>query len=240
MTDVFQSNGLTLAAFDPASLGILALPDPNGTVLPIAPGEVLHYAPNADAALDGPMFDTCGGADYASAECDVPLFLQYDTQRNVSLPGQRPGVGVLIAVVNGAAMASRTIQVPDGASVAVQLYPALVDRGNPVSPSDSTAEQRAALALLDDGRLAFAIGAMSMPAFAQALIDAGAIYAGYTDGGGSTHLVTPDRVRGASEQRRVASWLVAEGGGGATTTDVGIGLVLLAIAGGMFYLLVKK
>ena len=81
---------------------------------------------------------------------------------------------------------------------------------------------------------------MSMPAFAQALVNAGALYAGYTDGGGSTHLVTPDRIRGASEQRRVATWLIAENRGGVTATDIGVGLVLIAIAGGMLYMLVKK
>jgi len=80
---------------------------------------------------------------------------------------------------------------------------------------------------------------MSMQIFAAQLIDAGAIYAGYTDGGGSTHLVTPGGIQGASEQRRVATWLIAEESG-VSAGDIGIGLALIAIAGGLLYWVVKK
>jgi hypothetical protein len=242
VTDFFQSGNLTIAAFQPSQLGILALPNADGTVTPIGPGDVLTYAPNIDAAINGPMYDTCGGADDASASCDIVDFLQYDSQRGVSLPGSRPGQGIVISVVNGVATASDTIAVPPGASVSVQCYPSIVENSVTTNPADSTVEMRSALAILNDGRLAFALAqeGATMPQFAQALMRAGATYAGYTDGGGSAHLVTQSGIQGATEQRRVATWLTAGGGSIASATDWLTSLGLIAVAGGIFWWVSRK
>ena len=98
----------------------------------------------------------------------------------------------------------------------------------------------AGVAVLEDGRLAFAVGPMPMVDFARALRAAGAVEAGYTDGSGSAHLLLADGRRwGSGERRPVASWLVvrgdeAEGDGG------GAFLLLLAAAAAGLYALGRR
>jgi hypothetical protein len=98
---------------------------------------------------------------------------------------------------------------------------------------------RAGLAAMADGSMALAVMQSSMDDFARALQGAGAVQAGYTDGGGSAALVTPDGVAGSSEGRRVATWLTVGGagadGGGASWLEAT--LVAVAVGTGAWYLL---
>lgn len=213
-------NGLWLAAFPPAWLGAWARPIGNGRTTPSTAGEALA-ATGADAVLDGAMFERCdahalAGTDaqrYAASQCASLRFGLRDAASGLSIPPRDPHAGMTIAVANGVASAHDGAAMPDGATFAAQLYPPLV-RGGHVVASDApagnaTEEWRAALAIMDDGRCAFAVGAMDMVAFARALRDAGATQAGYTDGGGSARLAMPAAYKGASENRRVAAWLTA-------------------------------
>jgi len=249
--EVLQSGSVTLVAFDPSWLGVYADQIGGGQVAPHTPGEALTNS-NASAVLDGPEFDNCSGqslpsgnAGYASSTCSVIRFSQLDAARGVQLAGSNPGQGVTISVVNGQAVATPGDAPAPGASVAVQLWPPLVSGGVIVASDDgsnATAEQRAALVILGDGRLAFASGAADMVGFANALINAGATDAGYTDGGGSGALWLSDGTTyGANPPRRVATWLTAAPPGTlASATPIGwvdvlVGALVVVLAAGAVY-----
>lgn len=228
--------GLTIYSFAPSRLGVFGA-QAAGDFAPLGPDDVLA-ASGAVAALDGPEFDLCAGqglpagnAAYAVAGCARPAALVYDAARGLAAPGRRSGAGLTVSVVGGRAVVAPGDAAAPGASAAVQLWPPLVSGGQVVaSDTGSNAEVngRAALAVLDDGRLAFAVGRMPMVAFARALAAAGATDAGYTDGGGSTALVVPGAVYGSSERRRVPTWLTVEPAGPGAGVVVG---ALLAAAG---------
>jgi hypothetical protein len=219
--------GLTLVLFPASRLSVFAVPIPGraGEFAPIAPGVVLQQS-GGIAALNGPMFENCanqdlpsGNVSYSRSVCSnlrsftshgVIRYVHLDTKRGLNTGGGSAD-GITISVVAGAPIATRGGVVPQGATAAVQGYPPLVWNGQNVTTTtlNTGAEWRSGLAIMSDGRLALAIGAMSMTAFADALIAAGALYALYTDGGGSTSLVLPNGTRkGASEGRKVGSWLV--------------------------------
>lgn len=210
--DVSLVHGVRIAAFDASRLGVWSAPLDASSASPYGPADALTLS-GADVVLDGPMFSICGGDSYADATCASVRFEQYDAGRGSSFAGSSGGQGLTIAVVDGQAVVSDGASIPQGASVAVQLYPPLVRAGSVVASntgSNADAEQRAALCVLSDGRVAFAVGAMDMVSFAAILASAGATDAGYTDGGGSAALWLSDGTHyGASEQRRVATWLVA-------------------------------
>lgn len=207
------ANGLTLVLFSPSELGIYAKPVAGGFA-PVSPATILRDA-DAVAALNGPMFDVCSGqaipagnAGYARSVCDV---LEYRHQDGaVQARGSYPSRGMTFSVMGDSVVVQHGDQAVAGAKVAIQGYPPLVDSGQNVamySPNVDTV-WRSALALMRDGRLALAIGNMPMPLFAARLLEAGATYAAYTDGGGSTALVTESGITGSSEHRPVPSWLV--------------------------------
>lgn len=212
--DVWRSGGVTFAAFAASRLGIWSDPIPGtADAVPHSPAEALA-ASGADVILDGPMFANCNGGDYASSQCAVVRFQQIDLSSGMSFGTESQSEGITIAVVNGTAVAADGAQVPPGASVAIQCYPTLVRAGRNVADNNAgtnaTAEMRAGVGILSDGRIVFAAGAVSMSGLASALIAAGAVEAGYTDGGGSTAMWLSDGQRyGASEHRRVATWIIA-------------------------------
>ncbi len=236
---------LTYYAFPPTALGVYATPSaagylPHRADAPIAAG--------AHAALNGPMFALCAGqsariaaahpgctgnCQYAYADCEQLDYAHLDAAAGIADPGRNPGDGLVIAVVDGTAMVAS--EIPAGASVGVQLYPALVRDGQvqPTSSGGSNSEVvwRSALAILSDGSLAFIVGRATMVGFARAIADLGAVAAGYTDGGGSTALATDGGERvGSTEDRPVPSWLVARdpATGGASTGLLAAGAAALA------------
>jgi hypothetical protein len=148
------------------------------------------------------------GADYRKAtsmrlECayrdrvaglEVPP-LEADA-RSPGAPGARGGLTIAVRL-DGTAYAAEG-WLPGDALVAVQLPRALVVNGRVASGLTlmnwRTADDRAALVLLSDGRLALGGGrAESTQAFAEDLVrELGARWAGYPDGGGSLHVLHED------------------------------------------------
>lgn len=229
---ISQAYGITLLAFDASWLHAWSRPIGHGRVMPSHASEAL--ATGAAAVVDGPMFAMCdspaGSTEaqkYAASQCAQSNFGVFDAS-GIDLPSFRPDEGITIGSYGDAAFAVDGFVKPDGAVVAVQLYPPLVRNGANIASdvgSNATAEWRAGVALLGNGQVAFAAGAMSMTAFANALIESGATDAGYTDGGGSTRLAHGGSFVGAAENRRVATWIVARPPTNTPAALVGLGLV---------------
>lgn len=177
----------------------------------------------ADAALDGPMFSLCDSSQsYASADCGVVGYKHLDLATGVNIPSSFPSRGMTISIKNGVASPTDV----SGAQVAVQLYPTLVTDGRPAMFGSGAVASRAGLAIMRDGRLAFVTSVpMTLDDFSSKLAAAGAVSAGYTDGGGSTSLaVKPNGYSGSSEHRRVVTWLLAKAR--TPSVVVPIGLIL--------------
>jgi hypothetical protein len=200
--EVRQHGKLTLTIFDPKRLRV--------AIGKRTASQALRDFPAADCILDGPMYNSKG--------------VQYrlvDRAGGVDHKGQFPSRGYTVSVVNGAAEVLRGTAVPDGASVAVQGWPDLVSAGQSIASGSGNLSERtwrAALCVMVDGRLAFAVmPAVGMPTFAAALIAAGVVHAVYTDGGGSAEIAMRDGRRwGHTEDRSVASWLYVESEGDKT------------------------
>lgn len=168
------------------------------------------------AVVDGPMFEECGSrGGYANTDCESLNYLVFDPKANANAPSKHPGDGCIIGFDGeGVGFARRGgVKLPTD-KVAIQGFPTLVFDGHVVaSNTGSNSEQnwRAALVLMNDGRIALAATArrLDMVAFAQALVAAGAKAATYTDGGGSTALRARDGglLTGSAENRRVASFV---------------------------------
>lgn len=215
--------GLTIVRFDPSRLGLWTRPKALvGQVVPSSASEAL-VATDAEWVLDGTMFNLCdappGATEaqrYAASQCARPRFGLYDAARGIDIPSGAPAEGLTIGSYgDGSSFVVDGYTKPDGARVAVQLFPALVRGGNIVASGsvDTTAEWRAALASMNDGTLALAVAPASMLGFASALKAAGVRDAGYTDGGGSARLASASAVHGASENRRVAFWITVNSEG---------------------------
>jgi hypothetical protein len=233
-----HTGGLTAYAFDAAQLGVFAKPLGPGQFMPVGPGEVLA-ASGALAAPDGPEFGVCDvhNHGYPSYQCGYPQERVYDAGRGVAADGERSNSGITVSVIGGQVQVTRGAQTIPGAKVSVQLYPSLLENGDIVtsnSGSNADAVGRAALAVISPTRLAFVVAnAMPMVEFARSIRDnLGASYAGYTDGGGSTALVTPGQtyLGSTGERRRVPTWLVVNGSSGANWLLVGaVAVVVFAV-----------
>lgn len=241
MDPLLAVEGLSVLPFSPSEFGLYAQPlNADGSVAPHTAAEALA-ASGASAVLDGPMFHLCGGqSGYRTASCAKLDYLHFDPAAGLDFAGSPSTAGeggVVIVTSSGTAEAlaareRQNVRRTFDLRVGVQLYPWLVARGEPApqstAGSNGNAEWRAALGILRDGRMAFAVGAYSMPDFAARLARAGFVSAGYTDGGGSTRLQLADGTyRGAGEDRRVASWMTVGAGGGVS----GKLLVAAAVAG---------
>jgi hypothetical protein len=154
-------------------------------------------------------------------------FRHFDRARGIDLPGASPDAGMFIGVDRGRAITGNGRGIGRRADVLVQLYPALVQMGQSKVPSpDPNPERdwRAALCILRDGKLAFAVAPSSpMGLFADKLRAMGVVHAGYTDGGSSTSLVLPPNRIGSPNPRAVATWL--------TVLPQGSGLVAIGVLG---------
>lgn len=228
-SELIQSGPLWLYVFDPSTLGVWADPQGGANVAPHASADAVRFS-GAQAVLDGPMFGhaTADGND-ATSPSDRVEYGQADAARGISFDSTRPSDGATISVVNGVASASDGWSPASGASAAVQGYPAMIRGGQNVAVAqgynavghNGDPVDRAGLAILSDGRLAFVIApyGIDMEGFATAAQAAGAVELVYGDGGGSGSLHLADGTyHGSSEHRRVATWLTA-GSSAAVVSD---------------------
>lgn len=212
-----SGSSLTLIAFDPAGLGV---------VIPARPStaeDVFRDHPDVLIAIGGPMFRFCEDQprDYSRYECGLVNYALRDEARGARADGLRSNdrVGVTFSVVGGTLVAARGNAPAAGARVWAQTYPGLVEDGQlavgaPTTGPDAESTGRVGLGVLRDGRGFFAYARCSLRVFAERLRAAGAAWAGYTDGGGSSSLVMrsgtglvgvdADDPRG----RRLPSWVV--------------------------------
>lgn len=247
-----ERDGLVLVEFDPATLGIFAKPTSSERYEPVTLSDAM-WDQDVLAALDGPMFGNCDpGSSYATSNCADPRFAQLDQSVGVSDPPNRgeENSGVSVSIVDGLAIWSGGSGFDRRATVGVQMYPALVMDGEiqatRATGSNADRVKRAAVAGLANGRLAFCYAIDTMAGFARRIRDAGAVWAGYTDGGGSTALGYRDPQTGAvrrfisSEDRPVAMFLVARRGASISESTartagivaaVGVGVIGLAALG---------
>lgn len=208
-----RDGGLTAWVFPAKSLSAWAKRGPDGQLSPSRASEALAANPRAEAVLDGAMFSLCAPGGYASSTCaDLDYLLRGE---GLFDDGEHLADGGTVSVTpQGTAVVRPGADAVPGARLSVQLYPTLVRDGQVIVSNNGTNADRvwrAALCVLDDGRLAFAIMQADMQTFARTLIAAlRARHAYYTDGGGSTSLaVRGDARYGHPEDRRVAFWLVA-------------------------------
>ena len=241
--------GIHLALFQPSRLGLVVAPTSNpGQTIPMRGVGALALDHAAVLAANGPMFDNCSGqpslppgnAAYAASHCSVLRYRGVDRSRSINAPGT-PGAsldGMTISVVGGRAVATVANVVPPGASVAVQLYPALLSNGHVLATADRDTDrvQRAGLFIMADGRLGLAMGpGLSMLSFANAAKLNGALSGGYTDGGGSARWALRDGTwYGASEDRPVASWIVIRDNSISAETLLGLAFGMGAVGAGLW------
>lgn len=240
--EIIRSNGVTLVAF-PASWLALEV-DVSGTNTASRPEtarQVWTRIPEALALIDGPMFAVDDGLPYSTSQRDRLLYRYLDVSRGINVASVWPTRGATLSVANGRAMmAPGSIEQP-GSTFAVQGYPTIVRGGGNVANPTSDTEQvgRAAIVLLSDGRVGFAVDTIGMYAFGQALIalraanGASVTDAVYSDGGGSTALALRNASGGANvvaigmDARRVPAYVLA-----IPPSDSSVGKVL-AIGGGL-------
>jgi hypothetical protein len=170
------------------------------------------------AVACGPMFNARGA-----------LYGLRDAARGVAVESTFPSRGATVVVEAGRARMLDQWS-PAAAGVAVQGYPALVSRGQPLPVAASPSERRVALAILGDGagetprasgrrgatsltlasgtEVALVCGIMDMRAFARALAAGGARGAIYLDGGRAAHLETRDNQAMRHGNELPAAWIV--------------------------------
>ena len=216
--EVISTAGLKLVAFAPEGLGVL---------VPAAPSTaetLFREHPEVILAADGPMFSLCPGEppdpQYTRYRCGIVDYGLIDVARGVSVRSRYTGKGVTLSLVGGRLVGSRGWSPAAGASVAVQGYPGLVEAGRVAVGERPTGDNavpngRVAVGVLTDGRAFMAYARTDMRTFAERLAGAGAQWAAYTDGGGSSSLVlrrpTGELVGSDSDDprgRRVPSWIV--------------------------------
>lgn len=236
MALIEQVGTISILRFAPSALVVHGVPT-SGGFAPSTASEALGQDASLAAVLDGPMFEKCGEGSYATYRCGEPRFLVKDDDTYEA--SDEPGVGGTIWVEEGVAKFMRGAVLVPNATVAVQGYPTLVEDGrNVAGTSGNLADHvwRAALVIGRDGQLWFAVGHDTMHGFATSLINAGALHALYTDGGGSARLATRDGFVGSSEDRRVPLWLgVREGVAGGTLGKAALVVVGAAALAGVGY-----
>ena len=164
---------------DPSWLRVVLPPRPLTAVQAVA------QRPKLRGLLAGAMFDARG--------------LQYGALDGASgrlVPSRFPARGITLSVVKGVARAAEGWRPAPGATVAWQGYPTLVRGGRNVASHAIDTERvgRCAVAILAGGDLVLATATRAgMWEFAEALRAAGAVEAAYSDGGGSTVLLSRDR-----------------------------------------------
>ena len=154
-----------------------------------------------EAVACGPMFGFDGGHVR-------PLTALRDRAAGVELESTQPDVGGMVAVVNGAARWVDGGTVPDGATVAVLGYPAVVVNGSVAVTGAHDQEQvsRVAVGIDRDGRVFLAFArALSMLAFARWIAANGGRFATYLDGGSAAALDTRNQSVSVNASRALPS-----------------------------------
>ncbi len=234
-------HNVTMIIGQPAQLRLVVCDGTAGRPGPATGRQMAALHPELISAVCGPMFDTVDGTG-ATEEAHYRTY----TRAQMHYLYQQPGLatisptgghrdahgawvrytdeGLTLSVAGGNASMVHHRVVADGATVAVQGFPPLVDTSrNITNPAVLTNQQhtpRCAVGILGDGRvfLAASTGGSQMTPFADVLIAMGAIWALYTDGGGSRALYARGQGDALAFQigmdsRRVASFIgfVAEG-----------------------------
>ena len=243
MALILSQHPLALVAFPAALLRVRVQRIDARTARPVAPAEA--WGSGDAALLDGPMFALCPDTPRASTEAERYRLAHCDrlvygihVAGVFTTPSLEPSAGATLAVTRGHATLTPGWSAPPGASVAVQGYPPLVRGGRVVASNvgaNAERNDRAAVGILRDGRVAFAILRADMEGFGAALAQHGDEWI-YTDGGGSAYLgVDGRRLAGSTEGRRVPVWLACageeSGSGGLLAGAVAGGVVGGAIAG---------
>jgi hypothetical protein len=231
MDPEFRRDGnFRLYAFDPKQLGAVAhliAPAPNST-RPMTGAEVMAAHPEALACVNGAQFSI--GSDqprgrtmketYARSQRDVLDFRLYDPAAGIDAPGGKHGQdgSATLSVAPDRAHWYKGDASHPGSTFAAQAFPCLVYDGRARDTGDGDTVPVTAHGILRDGRVFFAYDVSRRPGFSRRLVSAGAVYAGYNDGGGSARLI----VRGGEnvghrDNRRCACWLVCLAPGAART-----------------------
>ena len=248
-----QIGSISILRFAPSELVVhgVASATKAGGYIPSTASEALAQDSTLFAVLDGPMFEKCSAGSYSSYTCGDPRFLLRDSIGNsINENSDESSVGGTIFVKEGVAHYIRGGVVPAEIEIAVQGYPTLVVDGVNTAGTSGTNQDRvwrAALCIIRSSNgneeLAFAVGHDTMYGFAASLIGAGAVYAVYTDGGGSGRLATRDGFVGDSENRRVPLWLGVRPSSGFSTVDVWpiVGVTaIVVVAGALGYVAYKE
>ena len=187
--------------------------------------DVMSRYPGAVALLDGSMFELADGLPYATSQRARFQYRYLDRRAGVDVPSQFPQRGATLSVVSGRAVVlDGAAQLAD-ATVAVQGYPEVI-RGGRLEVTDARNTEntgRAALCLLSDGRVAFAVGRAPLAAFGRVLLalrvpssvpDCKVRDALYTDGGDSTALALRGQggaleIAHGLDARRLPAYLLA-------------------------------
>lgn len=157
--------------------------------------------PAAPVVACGPMF-----------EHGLPRFTVFDSARNVGVVSAEPTRGQTLCVVGGRVVMVGGGLPVEGASVAIQGYPSLVEQGAPVPVQRGERTRRVALAALAGDVVALVGYTGHMDDFARELAEDGALAALYLDGGRAAHLAAPGRdVFVYSPSERPASWVTLGG-----------------------------
>jgi hypothetical protein len=174
---------------------------------PIGPDKVKRSRSSeyddAIAMLDGSMYSEASGGNA------VVDYLAIDKRTGINFKGKHPTAGITFSVMpNGEIHVDSGSKTTNGFASAVQLYPDLIVHNKVVASAkvNRSRVNRSALCINKAGHLCFATSVGSMYDFSAALLGSGMVYAGYTDGGGSSRLVVGNKVTGSSENRPVALW----------------------------------
>lgn len=200
-SEVVRGPGSLVIVVFPARWLALEVDDTDGNPRtaerPETAADVWRRIPEAVALVDGPMFSVADGRPYSSSERSNLLYRYLDTKRRVDVPSSYPERGATLSVdAEGNASMMRGAAELRGAVFAVQGYPEVIRRAENVGShdNDTNTTTRAALVLLSDGRVGFAISRSGIRAMGDLLLRArtsnGATVsdAVYTDGGGSMAL----------------------------------------------------
>lgn len=162
-------------------------------------------SPRAAVLVDGPMFSPAGA---------VTEWTLRDRQTGASVAGTRAREGVVLLVEAGRARVARP-PAPDSADVVVGLWPPLVEASRVVATDVGTNRERVwrvGVGATSTGDVVVVAHVGPMTGLARELVAAGAVGAGYTDGGSSSavwvagHGVVP----ALSAAPRVPAWIAAE------------------------------
>ena len=162
-----------------------------------------------------------------------PLGVAVDRSAGVELASTQPSHGATVAVVDGRAVFSTGATVPQGAAVAVQGYPTLVEGGQVQVSGQHDQESTGRLAIGIDTQQQVVIAAapsLAMRPFAQWLSTTNVTDAVYLDGGSAAELVSADGSLAVGSARSLPSVVGfrAGGGGGGGGAAFVFALLLLA------------